>query len=313
MSLLDDGWCLREGGRRWVVGVSGGRDSVVLLDSLLDAGVNDLVVVHVNHGLRGEASDGDEDFVRGVAEVRGLDFLVERFDVGALAEEAGKGLETMAREVRHRVFLRAVREFGCVGVLLGHHADDQAETVLFNLLRGSAGLKGMRVESEVDGLRIGRPLLGVRRGEIDSWLAERGLVFREDATNAEGFTVRNRMRGEVLPLLAEVMGRDVVGAITGALEESLGCEDFVDAAFDYEGFLDPQGRLFLPILSEAKEVVRGRVMFRYLRECGVPDVSRAVVGRCLGLLGGGAAKVNLPGGGWMRRKEKRLFFEGCIS
>jgi len=85
-------------------------------------------------------------------------------------------------------------------------------------------------------------------------------------------------------------------------------EDFVDASFEYGSFLDPQGRLFVPALENVEVVVRGKIIYRYLNEEGVCNVSREVVGRCLGLMiAGAAAKVNLPGGRWMRRKEKRLF------
>lgn len=312
--MLDSAWLEGARDKRWLVAVSGGRDSVVLLDALLREGVKNLVVVHVNHCLRGGESDGDERFVADLADKLGLEFFLERVDVKAVVDLEGKGLELAAREARHVAYARGITLYGCEGVLLGHHADDQAETVLFNLLRGSDGLKGMKLESyltiEPAILRLYRPMLGVRRALIDHYVQEYGLEYREDATNAEPFTPRNRMRHEVLPLLAEVMGREVVPAINNAWDACHQLDDFLDSQINYHEMLDPQGRVFLPLLESQHEAVKGRVIHWFLKRHGVQDLSRDVIARCVALCDvHGAAKVNLPGGVWMRRKEKRLFVE----
>lgn len=298
--------------QRYLVGVSGGRDSVALLDTLLKSGLRNLVVVHVNHQLRGEVSDGDETFVKTLAESYGLPCHSERVNVGELAQKQQQGLELVAREVRHAVFARAMEKHPAAGIFLGHHADDQAETVLFNLLRGSNGLKGIRAENSVKvgelELKMFRPMLGIRRSEVDSYIAEHKLEFREDATNQDPFTARNRMRNEVMPLLKEIMQREVVPAINSAAAVSLEQSGYIQAQCDYQSALDPQGRLYLPALAAAATIIQEAILMRYLKEQKVPDLSRALVLRCLALCDtSGPAKVNLPGGRWLRRKERRLF------
>ncbi|MGJ8658074.1 MAG: tRNA lysidine(34) synthetase TilS [Akkermansiaceae bacterium] len=316
MGFLDPDWLEGAAGKRWLVGVSGGRDSVALLHAcvrdvrLMES--RSLVICHVNHGLRGVESDGDEALVRELAEGYGLEVFVRKVDVGEIAEEEKKSLELAAREVRHAAFAEACREYGCDGVLLGHHADDQVETVIYNLVRGSAGLRGMQKESYLSAhkLTLVRPLLGVRQCEIDTYVAEHGLVFREDATNAEAFAVRNRLRNEVMPLLVDIMGRDVGPAVLKSLKCAEMNEEFIEEAFDYGSMLDPQGRLHLPSLREVPRVIQLRILHRYLVECGVGNISSELVEAGVGLLDlGNAAKINLPGGKFLRRKAQRVFVE----
>lgn len=305
-------------GKRWLVGVSGGRDSVALLHACIAAGLRDLVVAHIHHGLRGKAADDDARFVADLADQFQLPYFRRDVDVPAVAEREQKGLELVAREQRHLAFRDAIIEHGCDGVLLGHHADDQAETVLHNLLRGADGLKGMHLEKDfwIDGvnLRFVRPMLHVRRAGIDAYIATHRLDFREDTTNAEPFTVRNRIRNELMPLLESIMQRDAVPGILHAHLSVSDLDDFLSSQIHDEEMLDPQGRLFLPNLQQAHRAVQLRVLHRYLGCHGISDLSRAVVESCLTLCEiHGRAKVNLPGGHWMRRKEKRLFIEKAES
>lgn len=302
----------------WLVGVSGGRDSVCLLDVLVRANFSRLVVVHVNHNLRGEESAGDAQFVEQLASQYGLAFYSESIDVQQLADAQQKGLELAAREVRHTVFARAQAKFSAAGVLLGHHADDQAETVLFNLLRGSNGLKGMSFENsiEVDGgmLRIVRLLLDVRREEIDTYIEAHGVSYREDASNAEGFTARNRIRNEVMPLLKDVMQREVVPNVNAAAEVSMELSDYFASEIDFETLLDPQGRIFLPAFKAMNPVLQQSALFQYLVSQEIPELSRSLILECLKLCDlDSSAKVNLPGGQWLRRKEQRIFVQRSKS
>ena len=298
----------------WLVGVSGGRDSVVLLDVLVKAGFSKLVVVHVNHQLRAEASDGDAEFVEKLAQRYGLEFYFESVDVTTLMESEKKGLELAARELRHTVYGRAMDKYSAAGIMLGHHADDQAETVLYNLLRGSNGLRGIRFESSVlvagRVLKIIRPLLENRRSEIDGHVISQKLEYREDASNAEALTARNRLRHEVMPLLKEIMQRDVLASINGAAELSMEQNDFLEREVDFDQLLDPQGRVFLPAFSELDSVLQRSVIFQYLKLHKVPGLSRELISQCVAICGiGAAAKCNLPGGRWLRRKEQRLFIQ----
>ncbi|GAM11358.1 tRNA(Ile)-lysidine synthase [Geobacter sp. OR-1] len=190
-------------GQTVVVAVSGGVDSVVLLDYLAarrDLALS-LVVAHLNHSLRGEESDADEAFVRGLAGRHGFIFESARVDVTSLAREGRLSLEEAGREARYRFLSQVAEQAGADVIALAHHADDQAETVLMRLIRGSgpAGLAGMAPRS-ADG-RYVRPLLEVSRREIEAYARQQSLFFRTDSSNADPAFLRNRIRLELLPLL----------------------------------------------------------------------------------------------------------------
>ena len=188
------------------VAVSGGADSVALLH-ILHGLWNDLVVLHVNHHLRGEESDGDEAFVRKLAESLGLEILVEHAIPGA------GNLEQEARRARRAFFLRC----GLARVALGHTRSDQAETVLFRLLRGSGltGLAGMRYRTEEGFIR---PLLMTSREEVRRWAREEGLSWREDSSNADLAFTRNRLRQETLPELTRTYNPNLEGVLAGTAD-----------------------------------------------------------------------------------------------
>lgn len=300
---------------RWRVGVSGGADSVALLHLLVDAGFRNLIVCHLDHRLRGRASTEDSRFVRRLAEKLGLECECGRVDVRERMKVRTESMETAARHARHEFFAECAEKYDCHRVLLAHHADDQAETVLWNLLRGSHGMKGMREDQSLTihgvKLRIFRPLLGLRHAELVAWLESRGLRWREDASNTEAVAIRNRLRNEVFPLLAEISGRDAVpafarGAADAVLREDLECE-----ALERANLLDPQGRLHLPALRKLAPDLQRAALRKFLIEHGVTSIDRALLERALGLLDvGRTAVINLPGGGQLRRREGRLWIEG---
>jgi tRNA(Ile)-lysidine synthase len=187
------------------VAVSGGADSVYLLYEVVAAGA-EVVVLHVNHLLRGAESDGDEEFVRGLAGALGLECLV-------LREAPGDGnLEAEARAVRYRWFGELIRAGVVERVAVGHTLSDQAETVLFRFLRGAgtAGLAGIRPVRR-DG--IYRPLLGIRREAVRESLRQRGISWREDSSNNSGEFARNRIRGELLPQLEREWNPELTRAL----------------------------------------------------------------------------------------------------
>lgn len=185
---------------RLLAGISGGADSTALLYLLLCGGY-DVTAVHVNHGLRGDASDGDEAFVRQLCDQLGVSLLVYRADP---PENPG---EDWARRARMGFFREAMRATGAEALALAHHRDDQAETLLMHLLRGAGltGLRGMQPDAVVDGLRIVRPLLGYSRQELQHLLTDAGLSWREDASNADRRYLRNALRLDVLPMLEELI------------------------------------------------------------------------------------------------------------
>lgn len=224
-------------------------------------------------------------------------------------------MEAAARGARLEFFGECARKWRCRRVLLGHHMDDQAETVLWNLLRGSRGLKGMRevVEIELAGgrrLELVRPLLGMRHAELVGWLEGRKLRWREDASNGEPVAVRNRLRHEVMPLLDEISGRDAVAAFCRGAEDAAEWERFEDEALDAAGVLDPQGRIHLPTFRGLAVTLRRAAMVRFLRGNGIPNVDRALLAKAVDLADvGNAAVVNLPGGRRLRRTRGRIWVD----
>lgn len=208
-----------------VVAVSGGADSTALLhllDSLQQYRLK-IIVAHLNHLLRGSESDGDEEFVRLSAVRYGYKFVVRRVDITRFALEKGLSLEEAGRECRYSFFDDIAAEHRAKTVALAHHADDQAETVLMRLLRGSAatGLCGMSV-STADGRYI-RPLLGVRRSEIQAYLTDHGLSYRIDSSNCDTGFLRNRIRHTLIPLLQEY--NPAISERLAATAESLAADE----------------------------------------------------------------------------------------
>ncbi|MGD0200755.1 MAG: tRNA lysidine(34) synthetase TilS [Bryobacteraceae bacterium] len=210
-------------GQRVGVAVSGGVDSVCLLDVLRELAPEwalRLTVLHVNHRLRGEESRADEEFVRKLAESYGLEFRLRSLDVGQLAGETADNLEQAARRVRGEFFLEFIRRGALDRIALGHTRSDQAETVLFRFLRGAgtAGLAGIR---PVTAEGFVRPLLEVDRQDVLEYLRERGLPWREDSTNADPAFARNRIRHHLLPALSRDWNPDLPHVLAGVARIAL--------------------------------------------------------------------------------------------
>lgn len=195
-----------ERGTRSVVAVSGGADSTALLDALarIEESADCLLVAHLNHQLRGEESDADEKFVREMAARLKLDCVVERIEVAQLARLRRENLEASARRIRYD-FLRRVAENRRAGIVFtAHTQDDQVETILMRLIRGTspAGLRGIhRVRRLGESVSLVRPLLEITRAEVLEHCAHHRLAFRTDSTNLLPSLTRNRVRHELLPLL----------------------------------------------------------------------------------------------------------------
>ncbi|HQY26603.1 MAG TPA: tRNA lysidine(34) synthetase TilS [Thermoflexales bacterium] len=192
---------------RVVVAVSGGADSIALLDILvrLDDRLS-VVIAHFNHQLRGTASDQDAFSVEAAALARGLPFRLGGADVAAAASRAKQSIEVAARQARYAFLAGIAAAEGARWIATAHHADDQAETVLLRLLRGTGtlGLRGMALLSPMPGhpaLRLWRPLLLATRAEILAYCEERALTFCVDASNRDTRALRNRIRHELIPYL----------------------------------------------------------------------------------------------------------------
>ncbi|MHB8899106.1 MAG: tRNA lysidine(34) synthetase TilS [Thermoguttaceae bacterium] len=215
-----------------VVAVSGGADSVALLRGLAAVrgpGLGRLLVAHFNHGFRGVESDGDERFVGRLAEKLGLGWVCGRMEAASAGAGAGaESREETARARRYEFLTRAAEESGARYVACAHTADDQAETILHRVVRGTgiAGLAGMPRCRRLSGaVTLIRPLLEIRRAEVVEYLAGLGQPYRDDRSNADRRFTRNRIRHELLPQLAENYNRAVrdallrLGRLAGEVQE----------------------------------------------------------------------------------------------
>lgn len=195
-----------------LLGLSGGADSRLLLHLMAEACRTNgavLHVAHLHHGIRGREADRDETFCRKLAEDYGAVYHTARVDAPALAKERGQSLETAARDARYAFFAGIMREFHLSLLLTAHHADDNTETVLLRLCRGSglAGLGGIapvRPFEQVAGAVIVRPLLNCRRADILAACEQLSLHFVTDSTNADLTYARNLVRAKVMPVLREL-------------------------------------------------------------------------------------------------------------
>ena len=241
-----------------VVAVSGGVDSAVLLETLatLPGFRLRLVVAHLNHMLRGAESDGDEAFVREIAASYGAAVEVSSIDVMAVSRERRLSLEEAGRECRYAFFAEVAEKHGADCVALAHHADDQAETVLMRLLRGSGatGLCAMTPKT-ADG-RYVRPLLHVTRREIEAYAASRRLPFRTDSSNGSTDFLRNRIRLQLIPHLE---------SYNPAVKERL--TDTAAALADDEAILE---RVTDEAFRRHASCLQGRVSFRVEGLAGEP-------------------------------------------
>jgi tRNA(Ile)-lysidine synthase len=223
--------CLRSlpgGEAGLVVAVSGGPDSVALARAALAArdAPAPLVLAHLNHRLRGAESDGDEDFVAGLhaalsAAAPNVRLARERIDVAASASATGENLEAEARRLRYRWLAEVARSHGLRWVATGHTADDQAETVLHRLLRGTGlqGLRGIAARRELGpGVEVVRPLLRATRADVLAYLGALSQPYRHDSSNDHLDRTRNRIRHELLPHLAQRYNPGVA-ALLGRLAE----------------------------------------------------------------------------------------------
>lgn len=251
---------------RILLAVSGGIDSMYMAyrASELFPGAR-FAVAHCNFTLRGGESDGDEAFVKEWCRAHGVEFLSKRFDTARYAGEHSLSIEMAARELRYAWFAQLCSEHGFEAVAVAHNANDNAETLLLNLLRGTGirGISGM-------GGRLGvlRPLLGIERDEIRRWMEERGFGWREDSTNSENEYKRNRLRNEVFPVLKELNP----SFIRTLNEDMARFAQVRDIAEDYfiaarEKVLLPGGGISVPALREFPH--RDYVLWRLLEDSGI--------------------------------------------
>jgi len=258
---------------RVLLAASGGIDSMALLHllySLRETMGIDLQVVHINHRLRGEESDGDETFLRERAHELNLPIHVRSFETAMFSSEGGYSIQEGARILRYRAFEEIRTQTGAHRVATAHQYDDNAETVLINILRGSGlrGLSGIPVSR--DNGRIIRPLLFARRSEIETFAEQQEIAFRIDSSNASSHYLRNVIRQSIIPVLQQESQMDVVGTLnkiaefTGNVMQRVQQE--TDLVYDRTVAADSEGNIelnisnFLNLPSYLQDEVLRRVM-----------------------------------------------------
>lgn len=309
-------------GRPVLAGVSGGVDSMVLLDVLRVLGYP-VHAAHVNYGLRPGAADADEALVSDVCAGLCVPLAIHRADPEAMKAASGSSLQEVAREIRYAFFERVAREQGIEAVAVGHHRDDQAETVLLNLMRGSGleGLSGMppsRPLRSGASCRLVRPLLTCSRTDLLSYARRRGLRWREDASNASGDYVRNVLRREILPRMDALGGPGVGARIARAADVLRGYRDgpFRDALErDLAACRAGDGALALPTLRRHPTVWRQRLLLEALARWlpGAPrsaHTARALDDLCAAPTG---RRLQFAGGAVWRDRERLRFVPAAPS
>ena len=303
-------------GDKVLAGVSGGADSVALahlLHRLKEALNFSLCMAHLNHRFRGEEAEADARLVESLARQWEIPLVSENIDVPAYLAKHRLSPQQGAREVRYRFFRETADRLGASRVALGHHADDQAETVLLNLIRG-AGLSGISgIPPAREGVYI-RPLLRSRSPELELYCREFGLPFRVDSSNLKPVYLRNRVRLELIPLLEEKYNPAVVDCLNRladiARDEDRYLEDTAREIFESAVESRGEGRVTISVLKiQCQPVAIGRRLIRmayrelagYGRSPTLDQVDRALE---LALSGPPRGEIDLPGGVTLVKRQR---------
>jgi tRNA(Ile)-lysidine synthase len=301
--------------RRYLVGVSGGRDSISLWHELSNLGYRRLLICHLNHQLRARASTADAEFVKHLAAKMNCEFELGRTNVAALARKTRQSIETAGRTARYEFFAQVARRRRCRTIFLGHHADDLVETFLMNLFRGAGpvGFAGMRpvATREVNGveLEMVRPFLGVWREEIDAYTKSYRLEFRDDATNETLGPARNRMRRRIIPYIEKQLGRKVRRAVWRAALIAADESEWLAGLVESKNAVGSE--LAVKELRTQPRALQRRTIQRWLQERGIADLDFDTIELVRALIepGAGHAKTNLPRDRHARRRAGKLFID----
>jgi tRNA(Ile)-lysidine synthase len=294
---------------RILAGVSGGADSVALALVLKELGY-ELSIAHVNHGLRGPASDADAAFVETLASELGLEFFAAKVQL------SGGNVEAAGRAARKEFFEQLVRQHGFTRIALAHTRNDRVETFLFNLLRG-AGAAGLGSMTAVTG-KIVRPLIAAARADVEAYLHEKQQSWRTDASNFDLAFARNRLRHTIIPLLAAEFNPNLVETLSRTAEIIEGEDAWMSSLADAwlrnngtkgeDGFVIPVSTLQAEATALVRRLIRGA-----LREAGsdLRDVAFDHVESIRTLLEGGKSgkHVEVPGGIKVAREFDGLVFQ----
>ena len=305
-----------------IIGLSGGADSVCLLLVLkrLQQVYNlSITAIHVHHGIRGESAEHDLKFSRQLCEKEEIEFVEKRCDVPALAAKHHLTEEEAGRRVRYETFEYEAKKRGASVIAVAHHMDDQAETVLMNLLRGSgirgcSGIPCKRSLSDKGDIVVVRPLLGMRREEIEAWLIESGQEWCIDETNLTDDYLRSRIRNRLLPLLSSEYNAQAAEHIACAAGDFSEAEEYLrdqaQALFSsWNCVLHKQMMLPVKELKLQKPILQRYLIQEAISHTGgVKDITRTHIESVIGLLSKRTGSmVNLP-----QRRKARIQYEFLI-
>ncbi len=273
---------LVDNGDRVLVAVSGGPDSMAML-SLFSAVKPllhcELAVAHCNFQLRGVESDADECFVRDQSVSLGLECFVERFDTSRFAGEWKKSVEETARILRYTFFDQVMQQQEFSRIATGHHVNDNAETILFNLFRGVSlpGLRGIRARNG----KIIRPMLLLHKAEIAAYLAEKGIASRTDTSNVANDYDRNFIRNRVIPLIEERFPHKLLPSLRRLSEQAVELEEFLELYFENLSEQDPgltlsDGKLDVQAMKRLTVFEQKELFKRALRDMDAPVDAQAL-------------------------------------
>jgi tRNA(Ile)-lysidine synthetase-like protein len=263
--------------------------------------------------LRGRSSAADARFVENLATRYGVDFELGSANVRAIAKKKKNSIETAAREARYSFFAKTANRRRCHTIFLGHHADDLVETFLLNLIRG-AGLTGLAAMRDVSSrhiagidLTIVRPLLSVWRSDIDRYVQEYHLRFREDATNKNLAATRNRIRNRIIPHLEKILGRNLRQNIWRTAMIAAEEEKWLDSEVPDS----TNAHFSVPRLRALPIALQRRTILKWLRAQNISDLGFDVIERVRSLADREVpiAKVNLPRDRHVRRRAGKIFVE----
>ncbi|MBM4102596.1 MAG: tRNA lysidine(34) synthetase TilS [Planctomycetes bacterium] len=333
-------------GAKILVAVSGGADSVAMLHILhRDLNGDDtptaaasasepisqsksekrkakILCAHINHQLRDKESDKDETFTAELCKKLNIPFFAERIDVKAYAAQKKLSIETAARQLRIDALVHIARRTGCQVIATAHHKDDQAETILFRLLRGTAfaGLAAIRPVIERDGLQWIRPMLHLRRTDIESYCRQNNLSWRQDASNLQTHFRRNWIRHRLLPLMQQGGENDLTEKLAALAQSALSFQRYVESAavkIFQPSSINHQSSIFLSAaaIKQSGPFVAGEILRAVLNHlhCGLRDISLSHYQRFFRLLDKNRAVLELPGGCVIRKKNNTLAFEAVSN
>ncbi len=294
--------------------VSGGGDSLAMLWLFKTFWQGEITAIHVNHGIRGDEADGDEEFAGKFASDMGVKFRSVRVNVPS-SRMKGESLEASARRIRLNSLIAAAQEMGVKTIMLGHNRDDLAETVLFNILRGTGirGSVGITESTNTQGITFCRPLLGLRREFLREILRVRGLSWREDSTNNDDAYTRNYIRLKLLPMIE--------ASINASAAEHLA--QFGEEMRKVREQEDNHSRELLSTCRENERTLNRKVLRSYSedditlvirdigRELGLRTLSRRRCSELAGLIRkGGKFEFQWCGNMTVSSRQGKIYFEG---